>query len=173
MVPYWWGWRESACQSPAWRQGLGKRFLKAALARWSFVLPSQLQRGKTSLPFWPHQVLPWSGGVMSNALEILEAQPAWRRLPQAEPCGRKRRTETAWGNKHTNKPTNKGCVCCRERKGAFSSGPWAPQRFLQAWSSGQLSHSPWGPAFPKPPVTPGCSVGALELRPATSHSLPG
>lgn len=83
--------------------------------------------------------------------------PASRRcLPRAEPCGRGRRIETAWGDKHTNKPTNKRCVCYRQRKGPFSSGPWAPHTSSRPRDPAALALI-LGPGLPKATCDPGCS----------------
>lgn len=70
------------------------------------------------------QVAP-AWGERGDAPEMLGAQRPWRRLPQAEPRGRKSRRETAW-EASTQTKDKQGMCLLRERKGPLSSGPWAP-----------------------------------------------
>ena len=104
---------------------------------------------------------------------LWKSQSSGRRLPQAGACGKSWRTERAWGNKHTNKPPNKACVC---HQGERAHSALDPGRAVlpPGRSSGQCSQWPWDLASPKPPVTPGCSARwGLLLRPNTSWSLGG
>lgn len=154
---------------PAWRFPQAQSFSLGGWAR----LSSQagFQRGKVSLPF----VAPRSSlglGRCEQSSESPGGQASRRRLPRDEPCGRGSRTETAWGRQTTNKPTNKGCVCYRRRKGPFSSGPWAPRTSSGPGDPAALAFV-LGPGFPKATCDPGCSERARGLRPDTSQSESG
>lgn len=84
-------------------------------------------------------------------LEKFSEARAWRRLPEAEPRGRRRRTETAWGNKPT---TYKQGVCLlQEEKGPIQL--WVPgaQWFLQPGAPGG-SVSVLGHGFPEATCDP-------------------
>lgn len=123
------------------------------LAQWvgEVVFSSWVSKGKGLPSFCTPRYSPGLGRC-AQCSESSGSPASQRCLPRAEPCGRGRRIETASGDKHTNKPTNKGCACYRERKGPFSSGPRAPRTSSRPGDR-QLSRSSWGLASPKPPVT--------------------
>lgn len=168
VAPYCWGWRENLCWPPACFLGLGKHSPKVSShSGVNFCLPRSICKGERP----PFLLDPPGTPLVREFWKFWKPSTFGGACPRLSPVGGEAQKQPGETNTQTKLQTRD--VFVAEKQRAHSAlGPGCPSASSRP-GAGQRSHLSWGLASPKPPATPGYSVGSLELRPDTSQSQSG